>query len=122
MEYALLNEIVEQEGSDFQRITNRWRPHDLLMLPQVRLLLRDIERRFNRLSQAEVEFSKLERRDIYITLVRRMRLWVRQASFTWKSDHLQFLQAIASFYRDYGRVLRLLKFDSARGRLADQPS
>lgn len=122
MELALLNEIIEQEGSDFQRLTNRWRPTDLLFLPQVRIILRDIESRFKRLSEAEPELSQLDRRDIYITLVRRMRLWVRQASFTWKADHLQFIQAIASFYRDYGRVLRLLKFDAQRGRLAGQPS
>lgn len=121
MGFVLLNEIIEQEGSDFQRLTNRWRPTDLLLLPQVRIILNDIEGRFHQLSQAEPEFSQLDRRDIYITLVRRMRLWFRQASFTWKSDQLQFIQAIASFYRDYGKVLRLLKFDAQRGRL-DQPS
>lgn len=118
---VLLRQIIEQEGSDFQRIDQRWRPRELLLLPQVRLLLRDIERRFDLLSEAEGELATLDRRDIYITKVRRMRLWVRQASFTWKSDHLQFIQAVALFYKDYGHVLRLLKFDALRGRL-DQPS
>lgn len=121
MGHALLRQIIEQEGSDFQRLTNRWRPRDLLFLPQVRLLLRDVEAKFELLSQAEPEFGTLDRRDLYLTIVRRMRLWVRQASFTWKSDHLQFLQAVASFYKDYGRVLRLLKLDAQRGLLADQP-
>jgi hypothetical protein len=120
--YPLLNAIIEQEGSAFQRIEHRWRPQSLLMLAQVRLLTRDLERRYSLLSAAEPEFGKLQRRDIYITLVRRMRLWVRQASFTWKADHLQFIQAVAFFYRDYGHVLRLLKIDSQRGQLADQPS
>lgn len=120
--YPLLNEIVGQEGSDFQRIENRWRPKHLLLLPQVRLLLRDVDRRFDQLSAAEPELETLDRANIYITLVRRMRIWVRQASFTWKSDHLQFIQAIGSFYKDYGNVLRLLKFDAQRGRLANQPS
>lgn len=121
MGYALLNEIIEQEGSDFQRLNNRWRPTDLLQSQQVRLLLRDLEAKFNLLSQAEGEFATLDRRDIYITIIRRMRLWLRQARFSWKSDHLQFIQAIASFYRDYGRILRLLRIDAQRGRLTEGP-
>jgi hypothetical protein len=120
--YPLLTEIIGQEGSDFQRIENRWRPKNLLLLPQVRLLLRDVDRRFDQLSTAEPELETLDRANIYITLVRRMRIWVRQASFTWKSDQLQFLQAVGSFYKDYGNVLRLLKFDAQRGRLANPSS
>jgi len=87
----------------------------------VRLVLRDIEQRYYALSAAEDEFSTLERRNIYVTLVRRMRLWVRQASFTWKSDQIAFLQAVTSFYQDYGNILRRLKIEMLRGRLADQP-
>lgn len=119
MDYPLLKQLVEQEGRTFQRIDQRWRPSDLLMLPQVRLLLRDIERRYDLLAEAEPEFKKLSRSDLYITMVRRMRLWVRRATFTWKSDQLTFIQLVAKFYKDYGQILRLLKYEQLRGRFAD---
>lgn len=120
MDYPLLKQLVEQEGpATFQRIDQRWRPSDLLMLPQVRLLLRDIERRYDLLAEAEPEFKKLNRSDLYITMVRRMRLWVRRATFTWKSDQLTFIQLVAKFYKDYGQILRLLKYEQLRGRFAD---
>ena len=119
MGYALLRRIVDLEGTAFQQIEHRWRPQNLLMQAQVRVLIHDIERRFERLSEAEGEFATLDRRDIYIKLLRRMRLDVRLASFTWKADQLRFIQAVAQFYTDYGAVLRLLKTDFYRGRLAD---
>ena len=115
---GLLHEIIDQEADDFQRLSNRWRPRDLLMFQQIRLVLKDIQDRQALLTKAEPEFNGLDRKDIYITLVRRMRLWVRQALFTWKSDQLQFIQAIASFYKDYGRVLRYLKMDAQRGKIS----
>ncbi len=86
---------------------------------QVRALIRDIESRFERLSEAESEFTLLDRRDLYIKHLRSMRLHVRAAVFSWKADQLKFIQAISHFYSDYGAVLRLLKFDLLRGRLVD---
>jgi hypothetical protein len=50
-----------------------------------------------------------------------MRLTTRAAQFAWRSDDLKFLKSIAGFFSDYGTVLRLLKNDSARGRLNDKP-
>ena len=122
MGYALLRRLIEQEGRSFQQIENRWRPHNLLMLPQVRAIIHDIERRYELLSEAENELTTLVRSPVYVKLVRRMRLFVREATFTWKADQLRFLQAVSHFYSDYGAILRLLKLDLEQGRLADQPS
>lgn len=119
MGHALLLRLIEQEGDAFQRVENRWRPQNLLFGAQVRVLIQDLESRFARLSEAEPEFSTLDRKDVYIKLLRRMRLDLRTALFTWKADQLRFLQATTQFYSDYGAVLRLLKFDLLRGRLND---
>lgn len=121
MGHALLRRIVELESTAFQQIENRWRPHNLLMLPQVRAIINDIERRYERLSEAETELATLVRSALYVKLVRRMRLFVREATFTWKADQLRFLQAVSHFYSDYGTILRFLKHDFQEGRLADQP-
>lgn len=122
MDYTLLRRLVDREGDSFQWIENRWRPANLLMASQVRAIIRDIEGRFERLSEAEVEFATLDRRDVYIKFLRRMRLDLRTALFSWKADQLRFIQAITQFYSSYGSILRLLKFDVLRGKLADQPS
>lgn len=122
MERTLLRRIVEQEGTAFQQIEHFWRPQNLLMSAQVRVLIHDIERRFERLSEAEGEFETLDRADKYIKLLRRMRLDVRAATFSWKANQLRFIQAVTQFYSDYGAVLRLLKQDQQRGILAGQPS
>jgi hypothetical protein len=122
VEHTLLRRIVEQEGTSFQQIEHFWRPQNLLMSAQVRVLIHDIERRFERLSEAEGELETLDRADKYIKLLRRMRLDVRTATFTWKANQLRFIQAVTQFYSDFGAVLRLLKQDQQRGLLADQPS
>jgi len=83
----------------------------------MRAIIHDLEARFDRLSEAEDEFSSLDRRDVYIKLLRRMRLDLRTALFTWKADQLRFLQAVTQFYSDYGAILRLLKIDVLRGRI-----
>ena len=46
-----------------------------------------------------------------------MRLTIKDAQFSWRSDDLKFLRAVTSFLKDYGTVLHNLKIDEARGRL-----
>lgn len=120
MRYPLLQWILDQEGPDFQTVQNRWRPVDILFLQQVRALLADMERRYKRLEGARPELETLERSERYTKLLTRMRLWLRQASYNWKANHLIFIQAVAGFYSEYGILLRYLKFDQTRGRLADR--
>ena len=121
MRYRFLPWILEQEGSDFQHITQRWRPTGLLMLAQVRALLKDMQQRYDHLAAAQEELQSLDRADKYIGNMHRMRLWMRQANFQWKADQLRFIQAAAGFYMDYGAILRLLKIDQSRGLFADKP-
>lgn len=118
MKHVLLQHLIELEGDEFQRIENRWRPTALLYGAQVRALIRDAEGKFNRASEAEPEFATLDRRDMYIKILRRLRLDLRQALFTWKADQLRFLQAITQFYSSYGALLRFLKFDLLRGQIS----
>lgn len=121
MRFQLLPWIVETEGSRFQQVENRWRPVDLLFNRQCKVLIDDMEKRYQRIAAAEDELQVLERGALYLKLVKRMRVWLRQAHFTWRSNQLAFLQAVAGFYSDYGTVLRLLKFDQARGKFAEAP-
>jgi hypothetical protein len=118
--FVLIPKLLSDEGTDFQRIEKRWRPTDLLFVAQTRALLRDMAWRYGRLSEAESELASLDRGSIYVKLLRRMRLWLRRAHYTWKADHLSFTQTVAGFYTDYGAVLRLLKIDEARGKFADR--
>jgi hypothetical protein len=74
--------------------------------------------RHRRLVVAEDEIRTLNRADKYIAKITRMRLWLRQAHFAWKANHLVFLDSVANFYTDYGAILWLLKTDQARGALA----
>ncbi len=119
MRYRLLQWVLDQEGTSFQRIDRRWRPTDLLYLQQARALLRDTRNRCDALSAAEEELRSLERSDVYIRALKQMRVYARVAAFTWESDQLTFVRAISGFYESYGAVLRLLKQDEARGRLAE---
>lgn len=118
MQYTLLPWIIEQEGSDFQVVQNHWRPAHLLFIQQMRVMLQDMKRRYQQLEAARSELQTLERAERYIKLLNRMRLWLRQAFYSWKANQLAFLQATAGFYSDYGVVLRFLKFDQMRGRFA----
>lgn len=115
MQYRLLPWILEQEGTDFQRIEQRWRPTSLLFLQQVRALLKDMAARYEHLAAAQEELQGLDRAAKYIKFLHRMRLWLRRCHYVWKADQLAFLQATAGFYADYGATLRLLKNDEARG-------
>jgi len=117
VDFPLLHQLIDHEGDTLMQIENRWRPRNLLMSAQVRVLIHDIERRYERLSEAEDELDKLDRRDVYIKYLRRMRLDMRASTFSWKADQLRFIQAISQFYSDYGAILRLLKFDLLRGQL-----
>jgi len=87
------------------------------MVQQEKRMLADMSQRYHHLDVAEDEIRTLNRADKYIQKIIRMRLWLRQAHYAWKANHLAFLEAVAGFYTDYGAVLWLLKNDQARGIL-----
>jgi len=91
-------------------------PTDLITLYQAKMSLKDMEKKYVRLSEATDELASLDRSDRYIKALRRMRVWFRQANFFWKGDQLTFIRAVAAFYSDYGAILRLLKQDYDRGK------
>ncbi len=121
MRFVVLPTIIDREGPDFYRITRRWKPLDLIPDPYRRSLLKDAAARLGQLEGAEAELQSLDRAVIYIGALKRMRVSVRQAQFSWRSDDLKFLQNITAFFSDYGLVLQNLKIDKARGRF-DNPS
>lgn len=120
MRYVVLPSILEREGPDFYHITRAWKPKDLLPDPFRRNLLKDAQRRLDRMDGAEAEFQSLDRATLYLNALKRMRFAVRQAQFAWRVDDLKFLQNLAEFFSDYGTVLQNLKVDKARGRF-DEP-
>jgi hypothetical protein len=120
VQYELLPKVLKQEGSDFYNTDKKWQPKDLIPDPYRRNLLKDAQGRFKDISQAEREFRTLERAPMYVQILRRMRLTIKDAQFAWRTDDLKFLAAIASFFSDYGTMLRFLKYDEARGRLKNQ--
>jgi hypothetical protein len=91
----------------------------LLFLRQVQLLLKDIQARYANLELAQDELQTLEQSARYFKYLQRMRLWVRQAGFSWQADHLKFIKSVAGFYADYGAVLRLLRIDQSRGKFSE---
>lgn len=117
MDFPLLHRIIRQEAGQFQSVTYRWRPTDLLMVQQEKRFLDDMVQRHRYLVDAEDEIRTLNRADKYIAKITRMRLRLRQCHFAWKANHLIFLEAVAGFYTEYGAVLWLLKTDQARGAL-----
>lgn len=121
MRFVALPQILEQEGPNFYRIEHRWQPRDLIPDPYRRNLLKDARGRLQRLEVAENELQLLDRAALYINLLKRMRLSLRQAQFAWRVDDLKFIRNISEFFSDYGTVLKHLKIDQARGRFEDQP-
>ncbi len=121
MAYRLLPWILEQEGDSFQRLDRHWRPQNLLFVRQSQLLLKDMQRRYRYLSEAQDELERLDRANVYVQLLTRMRIRLRQAGYVWKLDHLRFMQSVASFYSDYGAIMRLLKIEQSRGRFKEPP-
>lgn len=119
MLYEFLPRILQQEGNNY-RVDRRWQPQNLIPDPYRRTLLKDAQGRFNLLSLAEDELRTLDRADLYIKILRRMRLDIRTAQFSWRVNDLEFLASVASFFTDYGTVLRHLKDDEARGRLKNE--
>lgn len=117
MQYRLLPHILEREGVQFFNVTQKWQPKSLIPDPYRRNLLKDAQRRFKILSEAEEELRTLDRAHLYIKILRRMRFTVRDAQFAWRFDDLKFLECIANFFTDYGMVLRHLRYEKARGRL-----
>jgi hypothetical protein len=82
-------------------------------------MLKDVRSRYDSLELARDELVTLEYAPKYIKYLRRMRIWLREASFAWKADQLRFLKSVAGFYSDYGAVLRLLKTDQLRGKFVN---
>ena len=117
MVYRILPWILDQERDQLKLVEKRWRPTDLLLVPQAQILLKDITWRYKTLATALDEMQSLDRGSLYIKYLTRMRLYLRQAHYNWKADQLVFLRAVAGLYTDYGAVLRLLKEDSVRGKL-----
>lgn len=118
--YHYIPWILEQEReSDFQSGQQRWRPHNLLQLRQVQLLLKDIRSRLQNLDLARDELNSLVYAPKYSKYLKRMHLWVREAGFSWQADQLKFIKSVSGFYSDYGAVLRLLKIDQIRGSFTE---
>jgi hypothetical protein len=63
VEFPLLNGIIRQEAGQFQQVTYRWRPTDLLMVQQEKRFLTDMVQRHRRLAAAEDEIRTLNRAD-----------------------------------------------------------
>jgi hypothetical protein len=118
--YPVLNKVLDQEGTRFHRVGDRWQPQDLIPDPYRRNLLLDAQERYELLKKAEDELQSLERAYLYVKILKRMYLTIRRAQFAWRVSDLDFIEAIAEFFTDYGTVLRNLKFDRRRGRLGDQ--
>lgn len=121
MAYHLVPWILEQEGDSFQKLDRHWRPQNLLFVRQSQTLLQDMQRRYRYLSEAQDELETLDRANVYVQLLTRMRIRLRQAGYVWKLDHLRFMQSVASFYSDYGAIMRLLKIEQSRGRFKEPP-
>lgn len=121
MEYLLLPWILRQEGDSFQKLERHWRPTNLLFVRQSQLLLKDMAKKYEHLSAAEDELATLERANVYIQCLRRMRIRLRQAGYVWKLDQLRFIQSVAGFYSDYGAIMRLIKIEQSRGRFKEPP-
>lgn len=119
MRYPLLRKVLQGEGSDFYRSTNRWRPNDLIPDPYRRDVLKDVEERFRELDLAEDELQTLTRPAIYIGALKDMRHAIRRAMYAWRTDDVAFIEAIAEFFTAYGTVLQNLRRDQALGHLED---
>lgn len=118
MPFTILPEVLQSEGTQFYRIDRRWQPKNLIPDPYRRGLLKDAQKRLNRLEEAVDEFQQLDRAPLYLKLLKRMRPAIKRAQFAWRSDDLAFIQNISSFFNDYGLILQNLKIDEARGKLS----
>lgn len=114
---SLLEDLLGEEQNAFAQIDSKWRPQNLLFELQMKELMRDMERRVNRLKEAESELDVLDRSSQYQKLLRKMTLIVKRAHFVRLSNNLAFMQAVSDFYTAYGEVLRYLKIDQTRGQL-----
>ena len=120
MAYTYIPWILEQEqDSEFQSVHEKWRPRNLFLMRQIQLLLKDVKGRLESLELARDEFMSLTDAAKYLKYLRRMRIWVREASFAWRADQLRFIKSVAGFYADYGAVLRLLRRDQLRGKFVE---
>jgi hypothetical protein len=117
--FELLPTILDEEGTSFYRIDNRWKPMGIIPDPYRRNLLKDAQVKFNRLEAATDELQQLDRAPLYVKLLNRMRASIKRAQFAWRTDDLELIRNIASFFVDYGHVLQNLRIDQARGRLSN---
>lgn len=117
MKYRLLPWILDKERGNIKLLENRWRPTSLLYVSQARVILQDVAQKYRFIANAMDEVETLDRAAKYVQLISRMRVFVRQAHFTWKGDQLVFIRAVSGFYTAYAAILRLIKEDEARGIL-----
>lgn len=117
MEYYILPQILEQEGTSFYNVDLRWKPSGIVPSTISQKILKNAQHRLNLVSQAESELQTLVRAPMYIRLLKRMRASVRRAQFAWRVDDLELLKAVSDFFGDYGILLQYLKIDQAHGRL-----
>jgi hypothetical protein len=108
---------LDREADSFRRLDNFWRPKNLFLQIQTQELMRDMNHRYAELKAGEGELMKLERASTYQKQLRRLEFIIRRAKFVRLSNQLAFGQAVSDFYTVYGKMLRFLKFDQARGKL-----
>ncbi len=114
--------MLRQEGTDFQDVSDIWKPTQLLLMAQVRELLHDMQGRYDEASAATEEFQTLPRSDRYFKQLTEMRMALREAHFQWKSNQVRFLTAAAKFYGNFGAMLRFLRWELQRGTFNQSPS
>ncbi len=113
-----LSDILEEESSSFQRLDNVWRPKNLFQEIQTKELLRGMSNRYQSLQNSSEELKVLDRGDWFLKQLRKLGFILKRSNFVRQANHLAFGQAVAEFYSIYGEVLRYLKIDQARGKLA----
>ena len=116
MVYTLLPQILLQEGGEFRATDKVWRKKDLIPEPYRRRMLNEVKQRYLMLEAAMGEFETLDRGPVFIKIIYQLRLHARKAGFSWRFDDMSFLQDISGFYLGFGKIMRLLAIEKARGR------
>ena len=122
MQYSTILRMLQQEGTDFQDVSDIWKPTQLLLMAQVREMLHDMQGRYDEASSASEEFQTLPRSDRYFKQLTEMRMALREAHFQWKSNQMRFLTAASKFYSNFGAMLRYLRWELQRGTFSPMPA
>jgi hypothetical protein len=120
-QYPIILRMLRQEGTDFQDVSDIWKPTELLFIAQVRTLLHDMQGKFDEASAASEEFQTLPRSDQFLKQLTAMRLALREAHFQWKANQVRFLNAASKFYSNFGAMLRFLRWEAQRGTFSPTP-